>query len=57
MLGASISYKSDSIPFESERQDDAVEHDDGVIETAVTGPMLVVTRDDRARALKHTTIT
>ena len=32
-------------------------HDDGVIETAVTGPMLVVTRDDRARALKHTTIT
>ena len=44
---------SDSIPFVSERQDDAVEHDDGVIETAVTGPTLV-TRDDRARALKRT---
>ena len=47
-------YKSDSIPFVSERQDDAVEHDDGVIETAVTGPMFVVTRDDRARALNTT---
>ena len=39
----------------SERQDDAVEYDDGVIETAVTGPTFVVTRDNRARALKHNT--